>query len=339
MLHDGSGAQDFLKKEVIHFTLPVPVSIRAMQVFNDSVVWFAANHGVFGFTENGGATWTIDSLSTENIFPEFRSIAQLNDSTVLLLSVDSPAYLFKTTSKGKKWKQVYTDNTSGIFFDSMKFWDDKNGIALADPIRNCFKIIFTHDGGESWGEVPCENIPPSKTNEACFAASNSCISVYKNHVWFITGGNAARLFHSVDSGKQFTAYSTPMAQGGKMTGIFSVSFADEKNGAIGGGDFEKTADSIMSLCLTHDGGKSWQRIQTPRPVFVSSVVMLKNKSSAQLFTTGHNGTWQYAQRVWKELKDENENSLNYNTLQVAPSEKFIWMAGTKGQVARIKLSE
>lgn len=319
------------------YNMPSYISIRALQAVNDSTVWFAANHGVYGYTEDAGANWFIDSIKAGSVYPEFRSIAVLDQNTVLLLSIDSPAYLFKTTTKGKKWKQVYTNNTSGIFFDSMKFSDDKNGIAVGDPINNCFKIITTNDGGETWTETPCENIPTALKGEACFAASNSNISAIKNKIWFATGGTHARVFYSDDFGKHFTANSTPMAQGEKMTGIYSVYFTDENTGIIGGGNYEKTEPEITTLCLTHDGGKTWQPVKTTEPFFASSVFIHKTNDTEVLFCTGHNGTYQVDMRRNNTIEMMAETfKLMYNTMSFPSTGSFYWMAGNKGRIGRFK---
>src|SRR6185503_21188708 len=79
-------------------TLP-HLSIRALEVRSDSCIWFSANHGVWGYTEDAGTTWRVDSIKIDSVYPEFRSMTVLNDSTVLLLSIASPAYLLKTTNK------------------------------------------------------------------------------------------------------------------------------------------------------------------------------------------------------------------------------------------------
>ena len=102
----------------MYHTLP-HISIRALEVLNDSTIWFAANHGVWGYSDNNGTTFHIDSLKADSVYPEFRSIAILNDSTVLLLSIGSPACLFKTSNKGKTWRLVYSNQQKDIFFDSM----------------------------------------------------------------------------------------------------------------------------------------------------------------------------------------------------------------------------
>lgn len=332
-----------IKTQVQYFNMPSYISIRALQAVNDSTVWFAASHGVYGYTQNAGATWFVDSIKAGTVYPEFRSIAVLNTNTVLVLSIDSPAYLFKTTTKGKKWKQVYSNHTPGIFFDSMKFTDDKNGIAVGDPINNCFKIITTNDGGDTWTETPCTNMENAMEGEACFAASNSCISTIKNRVWFATGGSQARVFYSDDFGKHFTVTSTPIIQGGKMTGVYSLYFMDEYTGIAGGGDYERTDAGITALSITYNRGKTWKPIVADSPFFVSCLLHVKTKTAMQLLVTGHNGTYSMDvtgsnSNVATEITDAMGEKLKFNTLSAPAGGTTVWLAGSKGKIACIKLN-
>ena len=329
------------RAQVEYFNVPPHISIRALQAVNDSTVWFAASHGVYGYTKNGGVSWFVDSVKVDSVFPEFRSLAVLNENTVLLLSIDSPAYLLKTTTGGREWKQVYSNHSPGIFFDCMKFSNAENGIAVGDPVKNCFQIITTTDGGETWKPTPCSTIPPALEGETCFAASNSNISLVKNKVWFATGGSHARVFYSDDFGKHFTATATPLTQGGKMTGAFSLYFTDENTGIAGGGDYEKTDSSITALSITRDGGKTWLPIVTNKSFFVSCVQLVKTKTATQLLVTGHYGTYLLEEAKnggYKvvELTGSMEEKLKFNTLSLAPGNRTIWLAGSKGKIARIK---
>ena len=331
-----------IKAQVTYHNMPSYISIRALQAVNDSTVWFAASHGVYGFTENSGKNWFVDSIKADSLYPEFRSIAVLNNKTILILSTE-PAYLFKTTTKGKHWKQVYTNHTPGVFFDSMKFSDEKNGIAIGDPINNCFKIITTNNGGNTWTETSCKDIPAAFEGEACFAASNSCISTRYNKVWLATGGSHARIFFSDDWGKHFIATSTPIAQGGKMTGMFSLYFIDENTGIAGGGDYDKTDSTITVLSITHDGGITWQPIVVNTPFFVSSLQQVKTKTATQLLVTGHNGTYSMdaiasSSNVATEITDAMGEKLKFNTLSAPAGGSTVWLAGSKGKIACIKIN-
>src|ERR1700722_15737855 len=113
-------AQHVMAQQVSNFnvsyfhTLP-NIHIRALKALSETTAWFASSRGVWGYTEDAGKTWHIDSIKADTSYPQFRSIVVLNDSTVLLLSIASPAYLFKTTNKGKTWKLVYKNTGKDIF--------------------------------------------------------------------------------------------------------------------------------------------------------------------------------------------------------------------------------
>jgi photosystem II stability/assembly factor-like uncharacterized protein len=318
--------------QVNYFTTLPHISIRALHVVSDSQAWFAANHGVWGYTEDSGLTWHIDSIKAGVLYPEFRSIEVLDDSTVLLMSISSPAYIFKTINKGKTWKQVYTNKHEGIFFDSMQFCDKKNGIAIGDPIEGCFQVLPTSDGGETWQQTDCIAIPEALDGEACFAASNTNVEIRGGKSWFVTGGKHARIFYSPDSGSRFFAYDTPMVQGEKMTGIFSFDFLNDRIGIIAGGNYEKTDSSVVNLAITENGGKTWKKIKSKKPFFGSCVQF---KSANTFFVTGHDGTCMYSRKKNLEVKDKQGGSLKYNTLRFSPSGKTLWLAGDKGGIAFI----
>lgn len=317
-------------------TLP-HISIRALEVLNDSTVWFAANHGVWGFTNDEGITWHIDSIKTDSIYPEFRSIASLNDSTILLLSIGSPAYLYKTTNKGKTWRMVYANKHKDIFFDSMKFRNSKEGIAIGDPIDGCFQIIKTMDGGETWHPVNCANIPKANNGEACFAASNTCLDMFENNVWFVTGGKQARVFHSLDFGEHFKAYITPIVQGDTMTGNYSIDFYDEKIGVIAGGNYRKT-DASITIATTYDGGKTWKEMKTEIPFFGSCVQV---SSPEKIIITGHDGTFEMNAdgKKLKAIVDTNGEKLMFNTFRICKqNNSIIWLAGRNGKIVRLGIT-
>ncbi|MBK6523964.1 MAG: hypothetical protein IPG08_17570 [Sphingobacteriaceae bacterium] len=314
-------------------TLP-KLSIRALEVLNDNTVWFAANRGVWGYTEDAGKTWHIDSLKVDSVYPQYRSIAVLNDSTVLLLGISSPAYLLKTSNKGKTWKVVYKNAHPKAFFDSMVFYDKKNGFAIGDPINSKITLIRTTDGGDTWMPMDDDKIGSLEEGEACFATSNTNLDIHKNMLWFVTGGKRSRLFYSSNLGKSFLTYNTPIPQGETMAGIFSFDFFNEKLGVAAGGNYDKTDSSIVSLALTKDGGKTWNVIKHTKPFFGSCV---RFRNTNEVFITGHDGTFRYNvknQRT-EEIKDTSGESLKFMTLRFSPSGKALWMAGSNGKIALV----
>lgn len=314
-------------------TLPA-ISIRALEVRNDQTVWFAANRGVWGFTEDGGKTWKIDSIQLEGKYPEFRSISVLNDSTVLLLSISTPAYLLKTTNKGKTWRIVFRNDHPEIFFDAMKFKDAKNGIAIADPIEESVPIIRTKDGGETWFLDSNEVVPILEKGTAFFASSNTNIEWKKNTIWLATGGLSANIWLNENNAYTFDRYETPLPEGEEMTGIYSMDFWDNNLGAIAGGNYDQADTSLTVLAISKDGGKYWDEVKEPFPMFGSCVQFLSKK---ELLITGKPGTFYYhlKSKEWTELKSVQNVSSGFHTLRISPSGKTIWLAGKNGEIGKI----
>lgn len=320
------------------FSTRAGLSIRALHAVNDNEVWFAANRGVWGYTEDAGQFWYIDSIKVDSIVPEFRGMEVLNDSTVLLMGIASPGFIFKTTNKGKTWKVVYRNDHKDFFFDSMKFLDKKNGIVLGDPIEGKMQLIKTKNGGDTWDSLEVTRLPVLESGEAFFAASNSCFDFHNHHCWIATGGKKSRLIYSGDGGETHSSYETPLPQGSEMTGIFSVDFFDSDNGVVAGGDYNKADTSIISLALTNNGGESWKEIEFNRPVFGSCVQFL---SRNEILITGNPGTFKYhlKSKQLSEIKTLDGANAGFHTLRISHSKKVVWLAGGDGKIGRMELNK
>jgi photosystem II stability/assembly factor-like uncharacterized protein len=330
------GQSAFSQTSIQTFTTIPRISIRALHAVSDNEAWFAANRGVWGYTEDAGKTWHIDSIRLDTIVPEFRALEVLNDSTVLLMGIASPALIFKTTNKGKTWKIVYRNDHKDIFFDSMKFLDKKNGMVLGDPIDGKWQLIKTENGGDSWDSLTKINLPALETGEAFFAASNSCFDFHNHHCWVGTGGKKSRLIYSSDGGETHSVFETPLPEGSEMTGIFSVDFYDSDNGVVAGGDYDKADTAINAMAITNNGGKSWKEIGFAQPVFGSCVQFL---SRNEILITGIPGTFRYhlKSKQLTEIKSNAGETCGFHTLRVSPSKKVIWLAGADGKIGRMEL--
>ena len=149
-------------------------SIRALTVAPNGDVWWAGSKGLVGHHVNG--SWTVDTLrSPDGGTPAFRSIA-VTDEAAFVLSIASPALLYRKPHTDDSWSVVYTNTDSLAFFDSMRFWDNREGIAMGDPLGGCLSVIITRDGGTTWSEVSCRDLPPAE--EVAFAASNGNIALF-----------------------------------------------------------------------------------------------------------------------------------------------------------------
>lgn len=317
------------------------ISIRALIAVSNNVCWFGSNKGVWGVTKDGGATWKIDSIKTDQVNNEFRAIAALNDSSCLLLSTGSPAFIFKTTNYGKDWQRVYENYLSKIFFDAMYFENDSIGYAIADPIDGSIQLIKTTDGGNSWNDLDLGTTPAASEGEAFFASSNSILKSKEKDILFVSGGSQSRLFKSDNGGKSFSASLIPIEVGNDLTGTFSFDIYDERLIFFAGGDYKKSDSTVSAFVVSDDGGKSFKKIKTPVPFFGSCVKFI---SSDKLIVTGHHGTFVYnvSKSKWIKLQNETGDELKFNTLSVSVSGKkdnsvVVWLAGNKGMITRILL--
>ena len=155
----------------------------------------------------------------------------MTDEAAFVLSIASPALLYRKLHTEASWSVVYTNTDSLAFFDSMHFWDNREGIAMGDPLGECLSVIITRDGGATWSEASCENLPPAE--EAAFAASNGNIALLGDEVWIASGGVASRIFRSPDRGRTWEVVGTPIMQGGAMTAYSAWPVAMGKRNGMG----------------------------------------------------------------------------------------------------------
>lgn len=319
-----SPKNDFQIATPTYNTFPVNASIRAIEVIDELNMWFAAGKGLFGYTEDGGKSWKQDSIKMGDKPLEFRAIA-ITKAAVFLLGTGSPAHLLRSENKGESWELVYTESLPSTYYNSLKFWDEKEGIAVGDPTDGCLSVIITRDGGKSWKKLSCESLPAAAEGEAGFAASNTNIALSGDHVWLATGGAKARIIHSTDRGKSWEAHETPIIQGGQMTGIFSVDFIDEKNGIIFGGDWEKQEAQDKTKAITNDGGRTWRLVSNgDKPGFRSCVQYIPQSQGREILAVGSPGI-SYSKDAGESWVNLNEEG--YYTIRIADSGRSAWLAG------------
>ncbi|MCB0558993.1 MAG: oxidoreductase [Lewinellaceae bacterium] len=329
---DGEPLPDTLRISALD-TFPINSSIRALEVLNDSTVWFAGSGGVYGYTENGGRSWTIDSLLADTIRPHFRSIA-VTKNAVFLLSIATPALLYCSTDKGQSWQPVFREDHPGAFYDAMAFWDGQEGIAMGDPTDGCLSVIITRDGGQTWEKVGCEKLPPAEEGEAAFAASNSNIALSGNHAWIVSGGKRARAYHSPDRGASWEVFDTPIIEGDQMTGIFSTDFYDARHGIIFGGDWNRKEMNNRNKAITQNGGRTWRLVSEGQGPGYRSCVQYIPKSQGQgIMACGIPGISYSLDggQNWDNLSTEN-----FYTMRFGENWKTLWLAGN-GRIGRLQL--
>jgi len=290
------------------------LSIRAIKPVSISKVWFAANNGRVGLIDDG-----IPKLATikyEDSLVNFRAISATKKA-IFVLSIDNPGLLYRIGHNNKEAtnvEEVYIEKGEKVFYDAITFWDENDGIAMGDPTEDCLSIIITRDGGNTWKKITCDLLPKTEKGEAAFAASNSNIAVFKNHVWIVTGGKKARVFYSGNRGESWEVFETPIIQGKSMTGIYSVDFIDDKTGFIFGGDWEDKDFNEGNKAITHDGGKTWDLLSNGKyPGYRSSVKFVPGTKGSDLVAVGSSGISYSSDGgiSWQELTKEGFYAIEF----------------------------
>ncbi len=296
------------------------LSIRAIAPVDENRVWFAADRGKVGLID--GETPKLAIIKYGDSLLHFRSIATTKEA-VFVLSIANPAVLYKIGFNGSEAtniEEVYNEKGEKVFYDSMKFWNDSEGIAIGDPVADCMSIIITRDGGNSWEKISCENLPKVERGEAAFAASNSNIALFGNHAWVATGGRKSRVMHTADKGKTWEVFDTPIVQGKAMTGIYSIDFRDENNGVVFGGNWEDKSFNEGNKAITKDGGKTWRLIANGKdPGYRSSVKFVPGTAGQGIVAVGSPGISFSGDggKTWKELSKEGFFALEFVNDSVA----------------------
>lgn len=260
----------------------------------------------------------------------FRAIAQVNGD-LIAVSIANPAKVYKLSRKAKNPQLVYEERHESVFYDAMKFWNAKEGIAIGDPTDGCMSMIITRDGGESWTKMPCGNLPPTKNGEAAFAASDTNIAIVGDNTWVATGGETSRVLYSPDKGVTWEVYNTPNLQGKATTGLYSLDFYNDKIGFGIGGDYTRPNDSTANKIATTDGGKTWTLMANNQsPGYRSCVQYIPNSNGQELVAVGFKGI-DYSSdsgQSWTQLSDEGFYTIRFLNDSIA-------FAGGRGRISKL----
>ncbi|WP_295123085.1 oxidoreductase [uncultured Chitinophaga sp.] len=299
-------------------------SIRGLSVVSDSVLWVSGTQGMVGRSVDGGKEWKWMKITGCDSC-DWRDIEAFSANRAVIINAGEPTHIFLTKDGGTTWQKVYFNNTKGIFYDGMDFWNDQEGIAVGDPLGGVFSLLKTSNGGESWQPFPI-NPPPVTEGEASFAASGTTIrSLGGKSFVFVSGGAASRLFSF--NGTSWKVHNTPLIQGESSTGAFSIAFSNDRRGIAVGGDYRRDTLRTNNCFMTKDGGATWEAPSTPPLGFRSSVEYIRPQL---LIATGTSGTdiSENGGIHWHNISREG-----YHVVRKAKRGEKVFLAGGNGRIA------
>ena len=300
------------------------INIRALEIDNNKVFSASSTGSIYSFDAYNSKVISRLQYSFDSIVkPNFRALAIKNEN-VFAISIGNPALLFKNG------KVVYKEIHPKVFYDSMEFWNDKEGIAVGDFTENCISIIITRDRGNTWNKLDCTVFNQIIEGEGFFAASDTNISIIGNKTWIASGGKNSRVYFSNDKGRTWEIFNTPVLQGESTTGIFSMDFYDQNNGYAIGGDYTKPEIDSLNKIFTVDGGKTWKTIaDNMSPGYRSCIQYFPNSNGKKILVVGYNGV-DYSSdygNTWRNLSDESYYTFRFLNDSVA-------FAAGKGKISK-----
>ena len=307
------------------------------------VVWASGSNGVILKSLDEGKTWERLHVNGGDAL-DFRGIVAFNSRTAYVMSSGEgeKSRIYKTSDGGETWKLQHTDKRKEFFLDTIACVSETHCFTLGDPIDGKFLLLTTTDG-EHWNLLSTGNMPAALSGEGAFAASNTCLFVSGEEILFGTGGPAARVFHSGDSGRTWTATETPIAHGNASSGIFSITQGDGKSLLIVGGDYQDPKRTTAVAAYSSDDGMTWQLSEQQPGGYRSSVACIEDALCMAIGTTGEDATISVAIATTGEHARVRNVSpaiwsptgaLNLNAMAILDFQ-FGWAVGPQGTIARL----
>jgi photosystem II stability/assembly factor-like uncharacterized protein len=291
------------------------------------VVWASGSNGVILKSLDKGKTWKRLHVTGADAL-DFRGLVAFDDNVAYIMSSGEgeKSRIYKTTDGGETWKLQYTNERKEFFLDSIACLSETQCFALSDPIDGKFLLLNTTDGRQ-WNPLPSGDMPSALPSEGAFAASNTSLLLSGEEIFFVTGGPAARVFRSPDSGRTWTVSETPIAHGNASSGIFSIARGDEKEVVVVGGDYQDPKRASAVAALSHDEGKTWQLAAQQPGGYRSAVAHIDDGRWVAVGPNGEDITHDFGVH-WKHTDLLNLNAVALLDIWTG------WAVGPNGTIAR-----
>lgn len=297
-----------------------PSNLRGIGVYKE-VVWASGSNGYVGRSADAGHTWAWQQVPGYEK-KDFRDIQVLDANTALLMAIESPSYILKTTDAGKTWIKVYENKDPAMFLDAMDFINDREGYVIGDPLNGHLFIAATKDGGTTWQPVT-NAFPALLPGEAFFAASGSNIVTTPNQLYVVSGGTQSRLITKEQAAR------LPIMQGTQSSGANGIGVFNNRL-MIAGGDFSNPGRKDSVLIVSNDSGKTWQQPTIPPQGYRSAVTALDKNTWITCGLTGAEVS-KDGGITWQPLSSES-----FNAISIHKATRTAFLAGAGGRIAKIR---
>jgi hypothetical protein len=301
------------------------VSLRGLSVVSDQIVWVSGSEGTVGRSMDGGQTW-IWSRVPGHEQADFRDVEAFSDQEAVIMSVSEPATIMRTSDGGNHWESVFDDSSKSAFWDAMDF-SGNQGALVGDPSGAKIFFASTSDRGMRWDSTAWTNLPQASPGEAFFAASGSNICYTGGGKWaLVSGGKKSCIYYGNDK------FPLKLSQGGETTGANSIALnpVDSNQAFIVGGDFSNDTSSLGNSLRILFNPFSQEPPKTPPRGYRSCVVYLDGNRLICCGTSGvdisKNGGID-----WQGISEKS-----FHVCRKAKSGQAVFLAGTKGSIARLK---
>jgi photosystem II stability/assembly factor-like uncharacterized protein len=305
--------------------------LRGLSAVSRHVAWASGSGGTVLRTVDGGRAWQ-QVAPPDTAALDFRDVEAFDARTAVALTAGqgTDARIYRTGDGGRTWTAAFQNADPAAFYNCLAFFDARHGLATGDPVDGEFNVLSTSDGGRSWTHL---RGPAALAGEYQFSASGQCVTVSgRRDAWLATGGGpVARVLHSSDRGRTWTAAETPLASS-ESAGVFAVAFRDPRTGVAVGGDYANPTVGTHALALSRDAGRTWREPVTAPAGYRSGVAyhpFLPNVLLA-VGPTGSDVSFDGG-RHWRQFYDGSLDTVD------CARDGACWAAGEKGGVATLRL--
>jgi photosystem II stability/assembly factor-like uncharacterized protein len=289
-------------------------------------VWASGSNGVILFSSDLGKTWKRIHVA-EGDSLDFRSIVAFDAKHAYVMSSGNgnKSRIYETNDGGETWKLEFAGRNPTLFLDALVCRSEC--YALSDPVDGKF-VVFSTQHRKNWKELASDGMPAALPGEGAFAASGTALAIDPDgEIYFGTGGGkVARVFHSVDKGKTWTATETPILSGNASSGIFSI-LANGDDVVVAGGNYKDPNSSDRVAAYSRNLGRTWTLAAQQPSGYRSTVVSMLNV----MIAVGPNGEDLSRDRGvhWKPIE-----SLDLNAIFILDFHNG-WAVGAKGTIAHV----